>query len=100
MSLNPNEETKSSDEIESKYLSANVNFATNIDWTSPNRSIKFLDGFYHFRDIPGQSNQSVVFDVKAVEFVGGKMTLWEAGWTIVPIFKKHDRKMYVKSGYY
>lgn len=56
ISLNPNEETKRSDEIESKYLSANVNFATNIDWTSPNRSIKFLDGFYHFRDIPGQSN--------------------------------------------
>jgi len=43
---------------------------------------------------------SVVFDVKAVEFVGGKMTLRDAGWTIVPLFKKYERKLYVRSGYY
>lgn len=52
---------------------SNVNIASTIDWSSPNRSIKFLDGFYHFRDIPGQTNLSVVFDVKAVEFSGGKI---------------------------
>lgn len=67
---------------------SNVNIASTIDWQSPNRSLKFLDGFYHFRDIPGQTNLSVVFDVRAIEFAGGKIGLREAGWTIVPIFKK------------
>jgi len=39
-------------------------------------------------------------DVRAVEFAGGKLSLREAGWTILPIFKKLDRKLYVRSGYF
>jgi hypothetical protein len=29
-------------------IEENVNITSTIDWSSPNRSIKFLDGFYHY----------------------------------------------------
>ena len=41
-----------------------------------------------------------MFDVWSVESSGGKLVLKEAGWAVVPVFRKKDRKLYVRSGYF
>lgn len=79
---------------------AEVNFAATVDWKAKIRSPRFLDGFYHFRDIAAQANLSIVVDVRSAEYSGVNVTLREAGWCILPLFKKHEKKMYVRSGYY
>ena len=73
---------------------------TSIDWKSTIRSIRFQDGFYHFRDIPGDKSLSVVFDVRQVEMAGGTVRISESAWAIIPIFKMFDKKLYVRSGYF
>jgi len=35
-------------ELQDDHTPPNVNITSTIDWSSPNRSIKFLDGFYHY----------------------------------------------------
>lgn len=64
-----------------------VNFATKLDWRSKARSPRYMDGFFHFRDIAGKPNQAVVIEVKSVQSAGTSVKLNTDGWAILPIFK-------------
>ena len=40
-----------------------VQICSSIDWETPFKHPRWQDGFYHFKDIPGQANMSLVVDV-------------------------------------
>lgn len=77
-----------------------VNIASTLDYASPLRSFHLLDGFFNYRDIPGEQQLAAVFDVRSIEFVGGNPKIVEAGWAVIPIFFSRDLKLYVRSGVY
>ena len=80
--------------------SKDVNVATTMDLESPMRSYRFLDGYFHFRDVPGTPNLAVVLDIRSIEYVRGTPKIVEAGWTLVPVFFIRDARLYVRSGIY
>lgn len=57
-----------------------------------------MDGFFHYREVPGEQNLAVILDVRSVEFVQGSSKIVEAGWAVIPVFFSKELKLYVRSG--
>ncbi len=45
-----------------------VNISCTLDWNSPMKTPLLMDGFFHYKDIAGQANMSIIVDVRACEF--------------------------------
>ena len=96
MSLNPPGDFY----VEERKQDADVGLVCNCDWNSPVRSIRFKEGFSAFRDVPGKPSTVIVFEVRSVESSSVKINFKDAGWTVLPVFVKENKKVYIRSGYY
>lgn len=68
------------------------------DWDSSVLSIRYLDNYYYYQDVQADPQMSVVFDVRAIEFVKGIPKIETVAWSAIPIFFMRYGNNYVRSG--
>jgi len=84
-------------------LTDEVEFTTQHDWESPQRSQKFKDGWHAYRDITMDQNLVIIIDVRSVKqkkHVSGhddEVEVKPIGWAVLPVFTEDG---YVRSDSY
>ena len=68
------------------------------DWDSSVLSVRFLDNYFFYQDVRPDSQMSVVFDIRSIEFVQGIPKIEQVGWSSIPIFFQRYGNFYVRSG--
>ena len=69
-----------------------------LDWDSSVLSVRYMDNYFYYQDIQADPQMSVIFDVRAIEFVQGIPKIEQVAWTSIPVFFLRYGNPYVRSG--
>jgi len=75
----------------------NVFFYSKVDFSSPQKSIRYEDELKILKGINPYDSWQLILDIKSVS-MSNHIQLEDCGWSILPLFNKTDRGVYVNTG--